>query len=324
MYLYSIRKTLNKIFLTFALILFAYLFTNFVIFERVILPQAENDAITKKYSNAIVLYNIAYTYYSCFHYGEHNKEIYFEIPYKRAMCYLKKNDIKNSIKSMLDGMSAIQFQYGALSKENAYFVRKYLIEYYLYNNKNGLAQREYDNLLLIYKKIGYDDNTVADLIRLCGDIAFQAKQYDRAMTLYRRASDVLTNQNVVDMGIRSRVIDRIAEYEIQNDHTDIAIDLYKSLIMRLESAGDDQNKLLAETRLRLGDAYDKNENTKAAIDCYEKAIENIKKLPKNTYLRQNRKEYFLILKALYDKDGQFSKSRDVDVELARERRFSFF
>lgn len=324
LFLYSIRKILNGITTFLMISVLLYFFVNSFVFERVIIGKANIDEMNRNYKSAIAFYDVALTYYKVNHISQRNKELYFMLPYKISNCYLELNDKKNSVESMLEGITAIQGQYGIFSKETSYFMRKYLIEYYLENNKNNLAKQEFANLLTIYKQIGYSNAEMADAIRLSGDLYYQQKQYDTAMEFYERAYNAISAQSIIDYNVFERVVTRICDYEVSKGQTDKAIDIYKSSINILKNSNNDKPELTAEMLIDLGDLYKKDDkSTKDAISCYEEAIEIIKKLPKSTYLRQNITKYFLVLKGMYNDAGQFHKVDEIDVELARRERFSF-
>lgn len=323
-FLYSARKIINSIVITAMILILVYIFLNSFLFPRVINSQANNYEISNKYTKAIDLYDFEYQYYSLFHFSQENKDIYFEIPYKKAICYLKTNQKQKSIESMLQGITTIQRQYGIFSRETASFMRKYLIEYYLENNNYRLASQEFDNLVVIYKTIGYNDIEMADMVRLSGDLYYAQKKYDVAMDFYKKAYNMLSKEQNIDYGIFTKIVERITKYEIANKDDDIAIEVYQSSISLLQASGKKQNQLTSSLLLQLGDYYSQNDKTKKAIRCYEKAIELIKTLPRNNYERQNKKVYMLTLKDLYNKDGQFHKVAEIDEEFTKEQRFPLF
>lgn len=300
-----------------------YMAVNYFVFENFINSQATNDVLSGKYEKAIKLYDFEYHYYKIFHFTDENKEIYFEIPYRKALCYLKLNKKDKSIASMVNGLKAIEKQYGILSRETAYFIRKYLIEYYLDNHNSKLASQEFQNLLVIYKTIGYNGIEMADLVRLSGDLYYERKKYDIAMDFYKKAYNTISKENDIDYGILVKIVDRITAYEVLNKDTDTAISVYKSSIDILKSSGKKQNQLTAYLLMQLGDLYSQNDKTKDAITCYEEALALIRTLPRVNYLRQNKVIYLKTLKDLYNKDGQFHKVDEIEVELAKDRRFSF-
>ena len=325
-FFYSRRRAINGIVVKAMILILFYLFVNSIVIERLLIGKAHNDEINQRYSSAISLYNVAYFYYYCNHYSEDNKKIYLEIPYRISMCYLKAGDREKSVENMLLGITAIQKQYGIMSKETGYFIRKYLIEYYLENNKNVLAHQEFDNLLVIYRTVGYNDNEMSDIIRLSGDLYYNQHQYETAMGYYEKAYKEISQQNQIDYEVFSKIVCRICAYEIENQRVDNAVNIYKSSIDILRSSGRKQNELTATLLLRLGDLYAKSEDNQVsrnAIPYYEEAIEIIKTLPNTTFLKQNLKAYLLILKDLDTKDAKFTNVQKIDDELTRMKRFSF-
>lgn len=324
LYLYSIRYIINTVFVFYMSATILWLVLNSFVFGTIINNLSNNASLSGKYPTAIKLYKTEYFYYSMFHFTEDNKEIYFGLPYKIAHCYLKNNQKNESIAAMVTGITKIHSQYGIVSRETAYFVRKYLIEYYLDNEKYALASKQFQSLLYIYKKIGYDEVEMADMIRLCGDLYYAQKQYEQAMDFYRKAYDLVSKQKKIDYDTFVKIVNRVAEYEVLNGKYDVAIDLYSKTATALINSGGKQNEYAANMFLALGSLYAKKPKTKDAIKCYEEAIVLIKKLPRTTYLRQNLQTHLQTLKDLYNDDGQFHKVDEVEVELARERRFSFF
>lgn len=324
LFLYSIREILNKIAIVLMIGILLYLFVDMFIFRAIIVGKADNYELNHKTKNAIAFYNIAYPYYKFNHFSEENKNIYFELPYKLSTCYLEINDKQNSVKSMLDGLTSIQSQYGFFSPENSLFMRKYLIKYFLMNKKPDIGRVEFNNLLTIYKKIGYSENIVPDLIRLKGDLYYEQGNYDKAMELYELSYKKLISQQNADYEILANIVNKICTYEIQNKNTNNAINTYTQAIKTLEDSGEKETSFTAEMLINLGDLYAQDDNsTKKAIKSYEEAVEIIKKLPRSNSLRENIKTYLITLQSLYNKDGQYHKVDEIDVELARQRRFAF-
>lgn len=322
-FLYSIRNLLNKILIAIIITTLSYLFINFFIFDTVIMNLASTYGASNQCKNAMGYYNFAYFYYGLMHYSKENKEIYFEIPYEKAMCYLNNNDKKQSVDSMVVGLNAIQNQYGVYSRENAYFGRKYLFQYYLDNNNYSLAAKEFENLMAIYRVIGYHSGDTADMIRIRGDLYYHLKQYDVAMELYRKAYNILSQESTIDYQVFAKIVERMATYQIQNKSEDLAINIYNNAINILKNSGEKQTKLTAEMLISVGDLYVKKDNTKSAIKAYEEAIALIKTLPKRNDMRQNLKTYLTELKSLYEKNNQYAEAQEIDAILLRERRFSF-
>lgn len=324
LFLYSIREILNKIAIVLMIGVLLYLFIDILIFRAIIIGKADNYEVNHKTKNAIAFYNIAYPYYKFNHISEENKNIYFELPYKLSTCYLEIYDKSNSVKSMLDGLTSIQGQYGFFSEENSLFMRKYLIKYFLINKKPEIGRVEYNNLLTIYKKIGYNENIVPDLIRLKGDLYYEQGNYDKAMELYEISYNKLISQRNADYEVLTNIVNKLCAYEIKNNNKNNAIDTYNKAIKTLKASGQKQTPFIAEMLINLGDLYAQDDNsTKPAIKCYEEALEIIKKLPRSSYLRENIKTYLITLQGLYNKSGQYNKVDEIDVELARQRRFAF-
>lgn len=323
LFLFSARKIIQGIVLTTIVAALSYFLLNNVIFEDFIVSQARFDQLTYKYDNAINFYKIAYVYYRINHFSPENKEIYFEIPYRLSMCYLAQNNKKKSVQSLLKGLTAVQVQYGIFSREAAYFTRKYLVEYYLANNYTRLARKEFDNLLIIYKTIGYNYNEMSDMIRIDGDLYYQKKDYDTAILFYEKAYDSISTQTEIDYNVYAKVINRICDYKMQKGNLDGAISIYKGAIGVLKTSGGDQKELTASMLMKLGDLYHQIKLIKPAINCYEEAIDIIKKLPTKTFLKQNLSTCLITLRGFYNEAGEFHKVDQIDVELARQRRFSF-
>lgn len=301
-----------------------YLAINDIFVPKVILGKANYERMNHQCTKAIGLYNIAYFYYYMNHFSQNNKEIYFEIPYKISLCYLENHNKRKAIESMFKGILAVENQYGVYSPEMAYFIRKYLIEFYLLNNSYKLACGEYSNALIIYRKIGYNSNDIADMIRLKGDLAYQQKDYPTAIQFYQNAYDDMFNSENVDYDILAKITNRICDYEALNGNVNNAIERYKKSIDFLRNSGKKQSELTVQMLLRLGDLYSRDDKQiKNAISCYEEAIKMIESLPATTFSKKNISTYLTTLKSLYTQNGQYHETDEVDIELARKRRFSF-
>lgn len=301
-----------------------YLFVNFFVFERLIYGNAQADELNRKYESAIKLYNMAYPYYTINHFSEQNKEIYFKIPYKLSICYLQENQVRKSTEVLFSGFFSIQKEYGFYSHETASFMRKYLIRYYIQSNSLALAEKEFLNLLDIYKKIGCNNDEIADIARIKGDLYYQRKEYETAFGYYKRAYDVIPFNSKTDYEVFAEIINKICNYEIAIGQVDTAIQIYKNSSNLLKNTGDKQSSLNAEMLLKLGDIYkEQSLSIKDSISYYEEAISVIKSLPRSSYLRQNIVNYMDTLKDLYTKDNQFNKADEITVEIARQKRFSF-
>lgn len=324
-YFYLKREFFNKAFLILMFTIFLYAFVNFVVFERIILGLANYDRISNNCKNAVKLYNVAYFYYNINHFSDQNKKIYFRLPYELSLCYLKEKDSQRAKQAMLNGVTNIQNKYGLYSPETAYFIRRYLIDYYLLTNDIAQAQQEFKGLIVIYKKIGYDKNIMADLIRVLGDIYYQKNDYEDAMTYYGKAYNALYREKNIDYEIFSRVVDRICDYEVKNSNTNEAIKLYLSSIQLLKTSGSKQNELTADMLLRLAKLYQQNFTPlKTTIPCYEEAIAIIKTLPRTSYLKQNIRPYLITLKTLYEQNNQYVQAQKMDEELIKQKRLNWF
>lgn len=324
LFLYSIRGILNRIAVILMIGTLIYLFIDMLIFRALIIGKADNYEINHKYKNAITFYNIAYPYYKFNHFSEENKTIYFELPYKLSMCYLEINNKKSSVQKMLDGLTTIQNEYGFFSSENAFFMRKYLITYFLINDNPKLGKLEFGNLITVYKKIGYSESIVPDLIRLKGDLYYEQGNTDAAITLYGQAYNKIITQQDIDYEVFANIVDKICAYEVEIDDINSAINIYLTSINTMKAAGETDSDITAKMFINLGDLYAKEDNsTKNAIKSYEEAIEIIKKLPRSNYLRENITTYLTTLQDLYNQDGQFHKVDEINVELTKQRRFAF-
>lgn len=326
LYLYSIRGILNAIAITLMTTILLYSFINYFIIEKIVLNKANFDEVHKEYDSAITYYNIAYFYYSLNHFSKGNKEIFMRIPYKKAICYIKENKKPEAVKAMITFLGAIQQDSGVFSRETADFTRQYLIGFYFYNNNYSLAYREFNNLIAIYRVIGYNSNEMADTLRICADIYYKQKNYDKAIDLYEKAYNLISDEKNKDYVIFAKIVNRIASFEVENAAAANAIELYKASIEILQSSGKQQNELTAEMLVNLAAIYDGDEkSTDASITCYEQAIAIIKTLPATSELKQNIRTYLTTLKGLYDLDTKnTAKSREIDAELVKQKRFSFF
>lgn len=324
LFFYSKREVLNKIAVILMITILSYFVINNIFFTKIILGKANYEEIKQNYPKAITFYSIAYKYYGLNHFSENNKHIYFEIPYKISLCYLQEKNKQDSIKSLFEGLKNIQKEYGVYSKENAYFSRMYLIDFYLINNRYNLACKEFTNMIKIYRKVGYGNLEVADTIRIKGDLAYQQKNYDLAIDFYKKAINNFLFINKIDYTIYSRTIDRICNYYIENNNPQEAIKTYASAIDFVKKSNKNEKELRAQMLIKLANLYSLNDKTvKSAILCYEDALLIIDKLPSTTYSKQNINVYLQSLKNLYDLNNEYTKSREIEMELARKRRFSF-
>jgi len=301
-----------------------YMFFNFFFFEHFIISKANQDEAKQHYKSAITYYKIAGLYYKYNHSSNLNKKIFMEISYKIAICELKNNNKEGANKSLRQDLTKIQNKYGIYSKETASFIRQYLIPFYFIDKNLTFVQQEFDNALNIYSKIGYDKNTMADLIRIGGDLYYEKKQYPTAIVLYENAYKTIYKQPQMDYEVFAKIVNRICEYQVQNNNSDTAINLYKNSIETLKNAKPKQNEAIAGMLINLGDLYSKDDSTTlSAINCYEEAIGIIKKLSQYSELKQNINTYLLTLKDLYTKSNQPQKASKIETELTRRKRFSF-
>lgn len=304
-----------------SVVLLLYFIVNSFIFAGLIMGFADASKYSHEYGKAISMYNLAGIYYKINHFSAKNKSIYFEIPYDKAVCYWEEGKKPESTKSMLDGIAAIQNQYGQTSVESAYFIRRYLIDYYLYCDKERLAELEFNNLLNIYKSTGYTTNDLADLVRLSGDLHYKKGQYDKAMDFYKRSYNAFSKGTDVDYDVFVKIVKRIAAYEAKKGNLTLASSILQASIETLKNSGKAQNSLTAELYLYYGDVCDKQNDFKGAVLAYEDAIKIIRNLPETNYLKRSLSDIYLVLKRFYGETGQYTKSTEVDIQLARKRRF---
>lgn len=318
------KLAINRFMTVFVASVLAYLFINSFLFSTVVVGIANANKFSHDYKGAISLYNFAGGYYKLNHFSDNNKDIYFSIPYNKAVCYWEEDNKQDSVKSMLEGITSIQTQYGIFSVETAYFIRKYLIDFYLFCGSERLAEQEFNNLLTIYKKVGYTTNDLADLVRLSGDLNYQRGHYAKAMDSYKRSYNALIKGDDVDYDVFVKVVKRISTYDAQNGKPEVAESILKSSIETLKNSGKAQRTLTAELYLYYGDLLASQGNFKSAETAYEGAIEIIKKLPESNYLKQNLTDIYLKLKNFYNETGAYNKAEDVDIQIARKRRFSIW
>lgn len=301
------------------------LFLNSFLSAKVIINRADQEQTNKKYQSAIFLYKLAYPYYSINHFSSVDKDFYMKIPYEISICELREHNTKKSEEIIFKTYSKIQKKYGYYSKENSDFIRKYLIEYYLTINNTTYAKRELLNLFSVYKEVNCDINTKADLLRLAGDIYYQQKDYYNAVSLYEKAYSVISKEPEIDFEVYTKIVHRICDYEIKNNRADNAIDFYKNALSFLQKSKEPNNESIVNIYINLGELYSRSDNNlQQAIASYENAIKLIKELPRGCYLRQNLYVYYNSLKDLYNRNNQSYKATQIDVELARMRRFSLF
>lgn len=324
-FLSSEGKTISKFLVISVIAVVVYFFLNEILFGRFILDRAHYEQVNKNYSSAIDLYNIDYVYYSINRYSKENREKSFEISYNIAACYAKQGDREKSVKTVLDTLTTIQQTYGFFSWESAHYIRKYLTKFYFETGNYSLAYKEFNNLLLIYKKIGYNNSEMADLMTLCAELYSHQGDPDKASSLYKRAYKTISIQRDMDYTIFSEIVNKIANFDVQNKKTKDAIALYKKSIPVLKKSGEEQNELTAQMLLQLGDLYKQDsKTTKDAIKCYEEAIAIIEKLPSSAISKMNLGEYLTTLKGLYNKTNEIAKAKEIDVAIENQKRLAFF
>lgn len=301
------------------------IFLNSFLSAKIIVNKADMEQINHNYKSAVFFYNIAYSYYCLNHFSQENKHLYLKIPYEIALCELKQKNNQKSSKILSVASSKIIKQYGYYSRENADFIREYLVEYSLSTNNINTARQELINSFTIYRKIGFNQNIMADLLRLNGDIFDLQKNYQKAAYLYEKAYSMINREPEIDYEIYTNIIHKMADCEVKQGHIENAIDIYKNTLHILQGSKRNENEAIAKIQLNLGDLYVKNElSYSGAIDAYENTINIVKTLPKTSYLRKNIYTYYEKLKDLYTKNNQSYKATDIDLELARRRRFAFF
>lgn len=323
LFLYSYRHIISSVFLFCALSFVLCYFIDAFVFGEIIVNQAYNDFTSKKCDNAINLYDVAYKYYTVANFSADDKEMFMEIPYNKAICYIHEHKKEKAIQSMLNGLVAIQSKYGVFSRENATFIRKYLIAFYLDNGQTKLAETEFNNLMTIYKNIGYDNYEMADMIRISGDLFYAQKNYDVAIQFYTKAYNIISKQHQIDYDIFKNIVERIATYEAANKRNTVAMNIYESSIQTILANGKEGYESAALLLINQAKLYEQLGETKPAVAAYEKAIDLIVKLPSTNYLKRDIKEYWLALRALYTNNGDFSKADDIDVKISRHERFPF-
>lgn len=272
--------------------IFFYVFLNSFFIEKVLINNADYYKINNKYKNALIIYTPLYYYYKVNHFSDKNLNNYWQIIYKITLCYYAQNDIKKADNVLFHANTEIQNQYGMYSKYTAEFIRKYLLEYLLLTNRTELAQQEFNNLLTIYKKIGYSNNIMYDLTRLSGDIYYQGGKYDEAIAMYEKAYNTIPFQKNVDYEIFAKTVNRICEYEIKKGNTYQALEIYSDSIEILKNISNKKQELTADMLIKFASLNAQNETSiDLAITAYKDAINIINTLPATNYLRQNLTVY---------------------------------
>lgn len=298
-FLRPIKHNLDKIFIVIVSLCCFYFVLNDLFMERSLLPDANTLMHEKDYKAALGRYNLALFYYKLNHYTNHTKNNYFDVSYKVSVCQYNENQKKKAYENILTTAREIQAQYGFYSKENAYFIKKYLMEFYLENNELVLANNAFRSLLIVESKIGYSNSETADLTRLSGDIYFMAKDVNTALILYNRAYEIISKETKPDYEILMNITNRVAKNKLSLLMTKESIDLYKSSISIVRKAPKKQNEILVNLLVNLGDICAKNDYTVGeAAECYKEAIEITKKLSMKTTAKQNLVEYISTYKKL--------------------------
>lgn len=328
-YIRTNKRAINKITVKAMVVILLIIFLNSFFTVKVLVNKADIEQVNQKYSNALFLYNVASSYYNINHFSKENKALYLKIPYEIAVCQLKQKDKRQSLKTLSDASVKIVKQYGVYSKENADFIRQYLIEYNIQANNLQTASEELLYVFNLYRKIGLNQNIIADLLRQNGDILYAQANYQKASFLYNKAFSIIMqnyNKNNIDIDyeIYTKILHKICDCEVKTGQIDNAISIYKDTLNFLQKSDDKQNEAIANISLNLGDLYiKKGDSFSEAINCYNNAIDIIKNLPKASPLRKNLYSYYKTLKDLYTKNNQSYKASDIDLELARRRRFAF-
>lgn len=328
-YIRTNKKAINKFTAKAMVVILLIIFINTFFSVKILVNKADIDQINHKYSNALFLYGLTYSYYNINHFSKENKALFLRIPYEIAVCQLKQNNKRQSLKALSDASAKIVKQYGADSKENADFLRQYLIEYNIKTNNLQIASEELLYAFNIYRKVGFNQNIIADLLRQNGDIFYAQANYQKADFLYDKAfSIIMQNYNKnspdIDYEIYTKIVHNICDCEVKTGQVDNAINIYQDTLKFLQQSSFKQNEAIANISLSLGDLYiKKGDSVSEAISCYNRAIDIIKNLPKASPLRKNLYSYYKTLKDLYVKNNQSYKASDIDLELARRRRFAF-
>lgn len=321
--MYSNRALINTILAGIMSLTAIYLFINFFIFENLILSSAIKNEMSGNCKKAIFAYNLAYPYYKIYHTSKRSKELYLKIPYSLSLCYLKENDKLKSARAISNGLVSIKKEYGVFSIENADYVRKYLIQYHLERNDIKSAEKELENLILIYKNVGGKKDEVADIARIKGDIYYEKKDYITAMQYYKKAYKFIDFGVNTDYETVSKITKKLCLFEIQNQRNAEAITIYKQTKKSFEDYAKDHTELYAQMLIDLAELQRKEDlDVKEATLNYETAISITKTLPKCSYLRQNLLKHMEILKELYVKGNQHAKANELGVEILKMRRFS--
>jgi len=303
-----LRRNFFKIVLGFMIFSISYWLVNDLFVERNLLADATNLMQQKNYKVATSRYKLALRYYQINHFTENTKHKYFDVSYKFSICLLKQNFKKEAIQNMLDTESQVRWDYGFYSKDYEYFLRNYLIDFYLQINNINLTKRTFKKIIAINKNLGCNYSEMADLMRVAGDIYFNEKDLKSALNFYNKAYTIITNQKIPDYLILMNITNKICANEVKLGLSDNAIELYENSIEITRQASKPQDLVLSQLLINLGDLYSQNDQTMIdSVNCYEEAIEITKTMPMNTFPRQNLQNYILKYKDLKAKNEFLQK-----------------
>lgn len=314
-----LRRNFLKI-AALAIIFYAfYWVVNDLFIERSLIPDANNLMQQKNYKSAIKRYKIAAKYYEINHYTLRARKKYCSVTYKITLCLLEQQDSKKAYENIFNTEKHIKWQYGYYSKENAYFIKNYLIDFYLKNENLNLARAAFKNLIIIDKKIGYSNSEMADLMRIAGDIYFKEKNVNAALESYSKAYETILREKNIDYEIFANVTNKICENQIQINMVDDAIKIYQQSIQTVRAAEKKQDFVLVNFLIKLGNIYATNDSTmNSAVLCYEEAISISKKLPQKTLPRQNLENYTAKYKKLSAKNSFIKNMEHVNAPSANK------
>ncbi len=222
-------------------------------------------------------------------------------------------DSKRAFENILNTQKDIQWQYGFYSKENAYFIKNYLIDFFIQNGNINLAKTAFRNLVAIDKKIGYDYSELADVTRITGDIYFAQGKIELALTFYNNAYNIISKEKNPDLKILMTITNKICENELKLQMIENVIEIYKHSIKIVRESPQKQETILVNLLINLGNIYSKSDDTmQNALDCYNEAILISKKLSIATTPRQNLENYISSYKKIKVKNDYLKHVENVN------------
>lgn len=298
MNIYKVRKFTRKFLRNFikpflkgllvvALILFLGWFINNAIYGNLIWNNAYRFQLSGEYHAAVNLYNYTVKYLSKTDFIPSNRQKYIEVQYRKAICYLKLNQINLADEAIKEGMYLMMESFGLNSKEYAEYVRMYVVEYYIQKKDFKLASDYLKLAEYLYLKLKTNGNELASINRLYGDLYYALGNEKLAAKYYQNAYRLTNKYKELDIDSVIVISQRIANWYIRHDMPDQAVFVYSKLLDLLQTRNCKDKTKYAYVKWLLASAYAANGRNETAIGYFNDAYAVIKKLPEHYYLKKN-------------------------------------